>query len=321
MRALVVGAGSLGTCYAALLADAGAEISILVRRESRDAYGDGLRVSGLVERRAPVRVVTSGDELEAVDYLILATKARDTSAALEAVGGLAVGGALSLQNGIDKNARLAERFGREAVLGAACTVGGSLVERGHARLTLNQGTWVGEGEGGVSERVVKLVVALRAAGFPAWSVADVMAVEWFKLGMLIPGWLVTALSRRTYAEMCLHPELRGLWLKILRECFSVPQMLGVKISTPPGSPWRIAEWLEGADEVALEGLREIGEGQRAAGQEVRTSMMQDVLGGRRTEGEEVIGPLIRRAGELGIELPATEAAYRLVRGLEDGFAS
>src|SRR5688500_2300913 len=111
MRALVVGAGALGTCYAALLADAGADVSVLVRRESRDAYGEWLRVSGLAEKRARVRVVTSGDELEAVDYLILATKARDTSAALDAVGGLAVGAALSLQNGIEKNERLAERFG------------------------------------------------------------------------------------------------------------------------------------------------------------------------------------------------------------------
>ena len=321
MRVLIVGAGALGTCYAALLARAGAEVAALVRPERREAYGEALRVSGLVDVSAPVRIVTSGREVGRVDYLIAMTKARDTGVALAALEGLEVETALSLQNGLDKNVPLIERFGRERVISAACSVGASLAEPGHARLTMNVATWLGEGQGEPTERVVKLVAALRAAGFPAHSVRNGEAVEWFKLCFLIPGAVVTALSRRTYAEMCLHPELSRLWVALMRETYSVPRALGVPLETPPASPWKVMDWLERRDEVVVEGLNEIGRRQMEVGAEMRPSMGQDVLAGRRTEVEEVVGPLLREARRGGVGVPKVVAAYQLVRGLEDVFGA
>jgi 2-dehydropantoate 2-reductase len=320
VRVLVVGAGALGTCYATLLAAAGARVSVLVRPQHRDAYGDTFRLSGLRDALAPVRPVTSGTEVGETDYLLLTTKAGDTDSALAALDGVEPGTVLSLQNGLAKNDALARRFGAERVLGAACAVGAALVEPGHARVTMNVATWVGELQGGPTERVVRLVSALRAAGLPAWSVPDASAVEWYKLCFLVPGALVTALSRRTYAEMCLHPDLAGLWVRLMRETFSVPRALGIRITTPPASPWRAAEWLDQPDDVALAGLREIGLRQRADGERLRPSLMQDVLAARRTEAQEVIGPLVERARSLDVPVPATETCYRLVRGLEDGFS-
>jgi 2-dehydropantoate 2-reductase len=251
-----------------------------------------------------------------VDYLILTTKARDTGTALAALDGLKVDTALSLQNGLDKNSALIERFGRERVISAACSVGAALEEPGHARLTMNVATWLGEPSGEPTQRVVRLVAALRSAGFPCFSVRNGEAVEWFKLCFLIPGSVVTSLSRRTYAEMCLHPELSLLWVQLMRETYSVPQALGVPLETPPASPWRVMDWLGQPDEVAVAGLNEIG---RATAPAMRPSMAQDVLAGRRTEAIEVLGPLIREAARAGVAIPKTEAAYQLIRGLEDGF--
>jgi 2-dehydropantoate 2-reductase len=320
MRVLVIGAGALGTVYAVLLARAGADVAVLVKPERAATAESGLRVTGLVQAAARVRVVISGADAGSVDYAILATKTRDTAAALAAARGLAAGAVLSLQNGLDKNERLAAAFGRERVLGAACAVGAGLAEPGVAALTMNQATWVGEPAGGRSERVVRLVAALRASGLPAWSVADATAVEWYKLCALLPGALVTALSRRAYADMALHPDLAVLFVRLMREVFAVPQALGYTIADPPGAPWQFGAWLAGSDEAALAGLLAIGERQRAAGQQVLPSMLQDVLASRCTEAADLLGPLIAKASELGVPLPATEACYRLVRGLEDGFA-
>jgi len=321
MRVVIAGAGALGTCYAAMMAHAGAEVFVLVRPERRAAYGERLRVSGLVEAAGPVRIITSGEEAGTADFLMVMTKARDTAAALDALRGLEPDAALSLQNGLGKNDLLIERYGFERVLGAACSVGASLVEPGHARLTMNVATWLGELEGPVTQRVVKLVAAVRAAGFPSWSVPDAQAVEWYKLCFLIPGSVVTALSRRTYAEMCLHPELARLWVRIMRETFAVPRALGVKITTPPSSPWRVADWLDQPDEVAIDGLREIGERQRESGPGMRPSLAQDVLAGRPTEADQVVGELVRRAQALGVPVPATESCFQLLRGIEDGFST
>jgi 2-dehydropantoate 2-reductase len=266
-----------------------------------------------------VPVVTSGAEAGAVDYLVVTTKARDTASALEALRGLQVETALSLQNGIAKDDLLAQAFGAGRVIGAATTVGAGLVAPGHARMTLTGATWLGELGGGSSERVARLAAVFRAAGFPAWSVADVRAVEWYKLCALLPGALVTALSRRPYDEMALHSDLALAFVRLMRETFAVPLARGVSIEDPPGSFWRFASWLALPDDAVLAALREMGKRVQAGGQKVLPSMLQDVLAGRRTEAAEVGAELLRYAGESGIPVPSTDTCYRLVRGLEDGF--
>src|SRR6266542_2513775 len=175
MKVLVAGAGALGTCYAVLLAKAGAEVTVFTRPERVEQLRQGLRVSGLVDAAAAVGLVTSGREAGSADYLILATKTADTAAALDELAGLEVDGALSLQNGLAKDDALAAAFGPERVIGAACSVGASLVEPGHARLTMNVATWLGEPSGGSSERVARLASVLRAAGLPSRSVTDIRA--------------------------------------------------------------------------------------------------------------------------------------------------
>jgi 2-dehydropantoate 2-reductase len=316
MRVVIAGAGALGTCYAALLSGAGAEVAALVRPERRGSYGETLRVSGLVDVDAPVRIISSGSEVGRADYLILTTKARDTAGAIAALDGLEVETALSLQNGLDKNVALVERYGSDRVIAAACSVGAALPEPGHARLTMNVATWLGEPQGEPTERIVRLVAALRAAGFPCYSVRNGSAVEWFKLCFLIPGSVITALSRRTYRDMCLHPLLAPLWVALMRETYSVPRALGVPLETPPASPWKVMDWLDQPDDVAVAGLNEIG---RNTAPEMRPSMAQDVLAGRKTEAEAVLAPLIREAKRAGVGVPKVEAAYQLIRGLEETF--
>ena len=320
LRVLVAGPGALGTCYAALLAQAGADVAVLAKPERAPALRDGLRVRGVVEAAAQVRVVTSGRDAGRADYVILATKTGDTAAALAALEGLDAGCALSLQNGLAKDDALAAAFGADRVIGAAYAVGASLDAPGQARLTMVQPTWLGELPGGTSERVARLAAALRAAGFPTWSVPDIRAVEWYKLCLVLPGAFVTALSRRSYDEMALDGRyLAPLWVRLMRELCSVAEAAGMTLTDPPASPWRLGTWQREPDEVVLGELNGIGERQRAAGQRMLPSMAQDVLAQRRTEAEDLAGDLLRRARDLGVSVPATETCYALVRGLEEGF--
>lgn len=346
MRVAIVGAGALGTTYAVLLARAGAEVTVVARPARIADLERGLSVRGLVEASARVRVVASGAELGSVDYLILATKAADADAAVASVAGATVGTAISLQNGLAKNDALDRVFGPERVLGAACAVVAGRGDRpGEAILTMNRATWLGErraiGAGpepdtgtsgsdqagtGRTERAARLAAVFRAAGLPSWSVPDGDVVEWYKLCALLPGSLVTALARCSYGEMALHPFLAQQFISIMRETFGVPASLGkfgassgVPVD-PPGAPWSFGTWLGSDDDVALVGLRAIGEAQAAAGQRVLPSMVQDVLAGRHTEVEALVGPLLSRAREAGLSLPATGTCYRLLRGMEDAAA-
>lgn len=346
MRVAIVGAGALGTTYAVLLARAGADVTVVARPARIADLEGGLAVRGLVEATARVPVVASGAELGKVDYLILATKAGDADAAVASVAGATVGTAISLQNGLAKNDALDRVFGRGCVLGGACAVVAGRGDRpGEAILTMNRATWLGERRAipagpepsahswdsnqagtGRTERGARLAAVFRAAGLPSWTVPDGDAVEWYKLCALLPGSLVTALARCSYGEMALHPFLANQFISIMRETFGVPASLGhFRASSglpvdPPGAPWSFGTWLGGHDDVALAGLRAIGEAQAAAGQRVLPSMVQDVLAGRQTEVEALVGPLLSQAREAGLSLPATETCYRLLRGMEDAAA-
>ncbi len=336
MRVVIAGAGALGTTYAVLLARAGAEVTILARPARAADLEAGLQIRGLVEATATARVVTTGAEVGEVDYLILATKAGDAASAVEALRGAEVGTAISLLNGLGKNDALDRAYGPERVLGAACAVVAGRGDRpGEAILTMNRATWLGERRAarvasGIreadavrTERAARLAAVFRAAGLPSWSVDDGDAVEWYKLCALLPGSLVTSLARCSYGEMALHPLLARQFVSLMRETFSVPASLGIlrhgaaSPFDPPGAPWSFGTWLSGEDGVALAGLRVIGEAQAASRQRVMPSMLQDVLAGRVTEVEALVGGLLARAREAGLALPATEACYRLLRGLED----
>ena len=343
MRVAIVGAGALGTTYAVLLARAGADVTVVARPARVAELEEGLAVRGLIEASARVPVVSTGTELGDVDYLILATKVADADSAVASLAGARVETAISLQNGLAKNDALDRVFGPDRVLGAACAVVAGRGDRpGEAILTMNRATWLGERRTiraevssathtvgtdetgmGRTERAARLAAVFRAAGLPSWSVPDGHAVEWYKLCALLPGSLVTALARCSYGEMALHPLLSSQFVTIMRETFSVPASLGLfgqpgaSPVDPPGAPWSFGTWLAGGDDVAIAGLRAIGEAQTSAGQRVLPSMVQDVFAGRVTEVEALVGGLLARAHDVGLLLPATETCYRLLRGLED----
>ena len=77
MKILVVGAGGLGTLFGAFLTQAGAEVAMLVKPEHLDrlrAQGNCLKVEGAQAAEVPATPVTSGEQVGAVDWLILSVK-------------------------------------------------------------------------------------------------------------------------------------------------------------------------------------------------------------------------------------------------------
>ena len=87
MRILVLGAGGIGGYFGGRLAQAGADVTFLVR-EARAARLEtaGLAIeSPLGDLRMPVRVSTNATHLPPPDLVMLACKAYDLPAALDAI--------------------------------------------------------------------------------------------------------------------------------------------------------------------------------------------------------------------------------------------
>src|SRR3712207_1776134 len=137
MRILVLGAGAIGGYYGLHLAQAGAEVSFLVRPgRSAQLERDGLVVQTRgEERRRSVRTLLAGQVDRPFDAVVLTCKAYDLPSAMEAVAP-AVGPAsvvVPLLNGLAHLDALDARFGPARVLGGVAYIATALGEDGTIR--------------------------------------------------------------------------------------------------------------------------------------------------------------------------------------------
>ena len=122
MRILVVGAGAVGGYFGGRLAQAGRDVTFLVRA----ARADELRRAGLVIKSArgdftlrDVKTVQAGATAEPFDLVLLSCKAYnldDAMASFEPFVGASTA-VLPLPNGMRHVDVLTEKFGAERVLG------------------------------------------------------------------------------------------------------------------------------------------------------------------------------------------------------------
>ena len=138
MKIAVVGVGAMGSVYAALLADAGNDVSVIdTSLDQVSAIRQrGLRVEGASGDRV-VRLHATNDarEVGAVDLVVIATKAMHVRTAAESAHALLGPDTvvLPIQNGLGSIETAAAALGSERiVVGVAGGFGASIVAPGHA---------------------------------------------------------------------------------------------------------------------------------------------------------------------------------------------
>jgi 2-dehydropantoate 2-reductase len=210
------------------------------------------------------------------EWVIVLVKAYDTAAALRSARRMKPTGIVSLQNG------LVEGVPQGVTTAAAYRTGRRVVPVATGKTRLPKGF----------EDLAKL---LRRAGFDARVAADIRAA---RLGKLL-------------ANVCLNP---------------VTALFGVRngaLARPPYSVFAQALASEAAPVLAAEGLgitprtafrRVLEVAKVTAGN--RSSMLQDVLAGRRTENEHLTGALLRLARRHRLAVPTHAAFYRLICVME-----
>ncbi|WP_395104276.1 ketopantoate reductase family protein [Actinomadura sp. SCN-SB] len=190
-RYVIIGAGAIGATVAAQLTLAGIPAVLIARGEN----GAVLRRDGLLfvrhegERRVALDVASGPDEvdLEKGDVLVLATKSQDTERALQDWAHRPVRGAetvpiLTLQNGLDNERTALRRF--PLVLGAVVWLPASHLAPGEvvARAKPVTGAfWIGRYPSGHSPVADDVAADLRAAGFHAGTVPDIVSWKAAKL--------------------------------------------------------------------------------------------------------------------------------------------
>src|SRR5271165_5229533 len=134
MKILVMGAGAVGAYFGARLRASGEDVVLCARGENLRAIRErGLDIASIRgDLRIEVTATYTPRDFAPYDLILFCVKAYDTDTAANAISGcLKPGGAiLTLQNGVENEARLAAIFGRDAVMGGNARVGVELVALG-----------------------------------------------------------------------------------------------------------------------------------------------------------------------------------------------
>ncbi len=300
MKILVMGAGAVGAYFGARLQASGEDVVLCARGENLRAIREhGLDITSI---RGDLRIdITATDTPSAFapyDLILFCVKAYDTNAAAKAVSGcLKPGGAiLTLQNGVENEAKLAAIFGRDAVMGGNARVGVEMVAAGKIVHISTGSIDFGELDGRQTDRVKTIADVFQRAGILGQVSADIMTARWDKLiwnGALNT---VTTLTRRRVGEILDDPDGLKLLRTIMQEIVEVARAEGAKISDD-----RIDAYIAHSQK----NLREL-----------KTSTQQDLERGKALEYEALSGAVVRAARRHGISVPAVETIYALLRLLD-----
>lgn len=296
-RVLVMGTGALGAFYGGRLAQAGVDVVFVARGATLAALrGEGLRIETArgVERVAPVQAVATPAEAGPCSVVLVCVKSYDTDAAGAAlrpvVGPDTI--VLSLQNGIENEARLAAGLGLPPLLAGLTQIGAELVAPGVVRVDSGGRIVFGEPDGAATPRVARLAALFAAAGIDHRVARRIAVMLWDKLAWNAAFNAVTAVTRRTVGELLADDDGRTLVRAAMLEVVAVARASGVPLAAEKVD----AALRHSADELAM----------------LKTSMLQDRLRGRRLEYDALNGAVLRVAARHGVPVPVHRVLYALL---------
>jgi 2-dehydropantoate 2-reductase len=303
MRILIVGAGAVGGYFGGRLAQAGRDVTFLVRAtRAKQLRQDGLRIISPHGDAVLTPKLVSAEEIDTpYDLVFLSVKAYALEAAMNdfaaAVGPETM--ILPVLNGMRHIDLLMKRFGEHSVIGGVCLIVAEIDGEGRiVQIADIQQLTYGERNGETTARLQTLDTTLQGAGFDARLSTDIMQAMWEKWVQLASLGAITCLMRGAIGEIVAAPGGADLSLKVLDESAAVATASGQKPSetllarhaglmTAPGSP-------------------------------LTSSMYRDLRKGAPVEADHILGDFIERGAAHGVDTLLLKAAFVSLRVYQAG---
>ena len=299
-RVFIVGAGAMGAAYGSMFHDMDPDsVSFIARGERAERLKEkGLLVNG---RPYVFPVVSPGQNTPSPDLIMVAVKNHHLPQAVEDMRDL-VGERtviLSVMNGIESEEQLGAALGMEKVL-YAVAVGIDAVREGHAVTYSKRGKlYFGEARNpALTERVKALQALFGRAGIISEVPEDMIRTLWWKFMINVGVNQASAVLRAPYGVFQSLPEAGDLMESAMKEVIVLAERRNIDLSEKD-----IQEWLAFLSSLAPTG---------------KTSMLQDVEAGRKTEVEIFSGKVVSLGKDCGIPTPVNETLYRILKVTEQG---
>jgi 2-dehydropantoate 2-reductase len=294
MRILIVGAGAVGGYFGGRLAEAGRDVTFLVRPSRAKQLGkDGLRIISPHGDAVLTPKLISVEEIDTpYDLVFLSVKAYALEAAMNDFAA-AVGPETTIfpvLNGMRHIDLLTKRFGEHAVIGGVCQVASEIDDAGRiVQLADFQQLIYGERNGETPPRLQTLDATLQGRGFDARLSTNIMQEMWEKWVQLASLGAITCLMRGAIGEIVAVPGGADLSLKVLDESAAVATACGHKPS----------EALLSRHAGAL----------IAPGSPLTASMYRDLRKGAPVEADHILGDFIERGAAHRVATPLLKAGF------------
>jgi 2-dehydropantoate 2-reductase len=299
MQITIIGAGAMGSLFGGLLHRAGNAVTLvdvraehvaaLKRRDLVIEEPDGTKLS--------VRVPATTDAGSALsaDLFVLFVKTPFTATALRPFAGRVPAHAmvLTLQNGIGNDDEIVRTLGKRVQVVIGVTAQGAAALGPNAIRHRSAGpTIIGLPDGQRTPELEAITAHFTEAGIATRTTRHIYEHVWQKLIVNVGINALTALTNLPNGELFANAELAGLVRRLVSEASSVMRAEGVP--APPRDP--------------VDFVRAVAEATKTD----RSSMLEDVSAGRRTEVDAINGAVVRLGDRHGVDVTANRVVTALI---------
>jgi 2-dehydropantoate 2-reductase len=297
----ISGLGAVGSAYAAKLYEYNPELVTVIADTDRiQRY----RRAGIIvnQKEYSFKFIEPEIKADPADLIIIAVKQHHLHESITAirhfVGEKTI--ILSLLNGITSEEVIGGRYGSEKLL-YSFVVGTDSVREGNSTRYTSIGKIVfGEKDNRIDSPKVQAVKELfDATGIPYEIPKDILREIWWKWMMNVGINQVSAILKAPYGVFQKVGEARALMEMAAREVLQLAEKVGIQLS--------------------LEDLQTYFKIVNSLSPQGKTSMLQDIEAGRKTEVEGFAGTVLALGRQYGVETPVNEVLFRMMRTLEQTY--
>ncbi|HEX4920853.1 MAG TPA: 2-dehydropantoate 2-reductase [Candidatus Bathyarchaeia archaeon] len=301
MQFAIVGAGAVGCFLGSRLQASGQEVLLIHHNKSVVAR---IRRNGVFVReqsgeisRQQMAVKQSLSTNDDPDFVILTVKAFDTDeAARSQLKSVELNTTvLTIQNGLGNTETLRRYLPPRSIIAGSTTEGVTRIAPGVVNYSGTGTTWIGELDGRLTQRCSIIQAILVESGLEANVSKNILGVLWLKAIVNSAINPISAIAHANNVELLEAPDLLNACNRVVREGMKIATANGILLPASPTSVLKRVLTSTAAN---------------------KSSMLQDIEGGRQTEIRQLNGVLSQAAKKLGLPAPNNLLLTRLILGLE-----
>lgn len=328
MKISFLGAGAIGSMFAALLKHYAPELDVLI--VVRGAHGEEISESGEVAihgpwgvRQIPIAWSFDPRDVAGSDFVFVTVKSQSTAEALQQAGD-ALGDAtvVSIQNGINDSQYTQHVTPGRLVMGMT-TTNMAILEPGAVSMQLDGCTLFGPPVGNNNihgaQQVVELLSRIGEPGLDFIPHPNILGIRYNKLIINALGYASCLSASNFITEaLCDKPWREGVGRRIVEECRRVLAAAQIEIAKIPGRSdlSRIENLMLALNMPILGKMAQIAIRGKFERSPIVFSLEQDLRRGKPTEVDHINGQIVRLAESANMKAPVNAEIVRMTHELE-----